>query len=119
MPIPAQHHTITYIEFTTPNIEQTRRFYSSVFGWTFQDWGPEYLGFDGVGIKGGFALGDPLQTPCKSAPVVILYSQNLAATQEAILANGGIITLPTFEFPGGHRFHFSDGAGNILGVWSE
>jgi predicted enzyme related to lactoylglutathione lyase len=27
--------------------------------------------------------------------------------------------VPTFEFPGGRRFHFSDGAGNLLGVWSE
>jgi len=26
---------------------------------------------------------------------------------------------PIFEFPGGRRFHFSDGAGNVLGVWSE
>ena len=25
----------------------------------------------------------------------------------------------TFEFPGGRRFHFSDGAGNVLAVWSE
>jgi len=27
--------------------------------------------------------------------------------------------LHTFEFPGGRRFHFSDGAGNTLAVWSE
>ena len=119
MAIPPLHHTINYIEFTTPNIEQTRRFYSTVFGWVFQDWGPDYIGFDGVGIKGGFAKGDPLQSFCKAAPVVVLYSANLEATQQAILANGGSIVVPTFTFPGGRRFHFSDGAGNILGVWSE
>jgi predicted enzyme related to lactoylglutathione lyase len=50
---------------------------------------------------------------------VVLYSANLKATEAAILATGGIIVLPTFEFPGGRRFHFSDGAGNVLGVWSE
>jgi len=32
---------------------------------------------------------------------------------------GGSIVVPTFEFPGGRRFHFSDGLGNILGVWSK
>ena len=31
----------------------------------------------------------------------------------------GKITKPTFEFPGGRRFHFSDPNGNELAVWSE
>jgi len=35
------------------------------------------------------------------------------------VAAGGRITVPAFEFPGGRRFHFSDGAGNELAVWSE
>lgn len=119
MQSPTPHHTISYIEFTTPNIEQTRRFYSRVFGWKFKDWGPDYLGFDGVGIKGGFAKGDPLQTAGKAAPVIVLYSDDLEATEAAILENGGSIVVPTFTFPDGRRFHFSDGAGNILGVWSR
>jgi predicted enzyme related to lactoylglutathione lyase len=49
----------------------------------------------------------------------VLYSADLKATEEAIVAAGGAIVVPTFEFPGGHRFHFSDGAGNVLAVWSE
>jgi predicted enzyme related to lactoylglutathione lyase len=116
---PTLHHKITYIEFTTPNIEQTRRFYTEVFGWQFQNWGADYLGFDGIGVKGGFAKGDPLQTISSHAPVIVLYSSNLEATESAILAAGGSIVVPTFTFPGGRRFHFSDGAGNVLGVWSE
>jgi predicted enzyme related to lactoylglutathione lyase len=113
------HHTITYIEFTTPNIEQARHFYSTVFGWSFQDWGPDYLSFTGAGIDGGFTKGDPLQTLCKSAPLIVLYSSDLAATEAAVVSAGGSIVVPTFEFPGGRRFHFSDGAGNVLAVWSE
>jgi hypothetical protein len=35
------------------------------------------------------------------------------------VAAGGSIVVPTFEFPGGRRFHFADGAGNLMGVWSE
>jgi predicted enzyme related to lactoylglutathione lyase len=49
----------------------------------------------------------------------VLYSGDLAATQNAIVAAGGSIVVPTFEFPGGRRFHFSDGLGNVLAVWSE
>ncbi|MGB7547304.1 MAG: hypothetical protein WBM14_06120, partial [Terracidiphilus sp.] len=55
----------------------------------------------------------------KTAPLVVLYSADLAATEAAILAAGGSIVVPTFEFPGGRRFHFADGVGNVLAVWSE
>jgi hypothetical protein len=116
---PALHHKITYIEFTTTSIEKVKHFYASVFGWSFQDWGPDYVSFSaaGAGIDGGFAKGNP--PPEKSSPLTVLYSSDLKATESAIVAAGGAIVVPTFEFPGGRRFHFSDGAGNILAVWSE
>jgi predicted enzyme related to lactoylglutathione lyase len=31
----------------------------------------------------------------------------------------GKISKDIFEFPGGHRFHFIDPAGNELAVWSD
>jgi hypothetical protein len=51
--------------------------------------------------------------------LVVTYSADLKATEAAVIAAGGTIVVPTFEFPGGRRFHFSDGAGNLLAVWSE
>ena len=39
----ALHHKINYIEFTTTNIERAKKFYSTVFGWSFKDWGPDYI----------------------------------------------------------------------------
>jgi len=119
MSYPELHHKITYIEFTTTDIERTRQFYSKVFGWSFKDWGPEYIEIQEAGIDGGFAKGDPLMEPCKTAPIIVLYSTDLKATEVAVVAAGGVIVVPTFEFPGGRRFHFSDGAGNVLGVWSK
>jgi predicted enzyme related to lactoylglutathione lyase len=117
---PALHHKITYIEFTTTNIERTKHFYSTVFGWSFKDWGPEYISFDGAGIPGGgFRKGEAYKAQAKDAPLIVLYSTDLKATEAAILAAGGSIVVPIFEFPGGRRFHFSDGAGNVLAVWSE
>ncbi len=110
---------ITYIEFTTSDLEQTKKFYSAVFGWAFKDWGPDYIGFEGAGIDGGFGKGDPAKGVDRSAPLVVIYSTDLKATEAAIVAAGGSIVVHTFEFPGGRRFHFADGAGNVLGVWSE
>jgi len=116
---PAQHHRITYIEFSSTDIEKTKKFYSTVFGWTFQDWGPDYVSFHGAGIDGGFAKAEPHEGPAKFAPLVVLYSSDLKATETAIVSAGGSIAVPTFEFPGGRRFHFTDGVGNLLAVWSE
>ena len=116
---PGLHHKINYIEFTTTDIDRTREFYTKVFGWSFRNWGPEYISFQAAGVDGGFAKGDPLQELPKGSPVVVLYSSDLETTQAAVVEAGGSIVMPTFEFPGGRRFHFSDGAGNVLGVWSE
>jgi hypothetical protein len=116
---PAQHHKITYIEFSATDIEQAKKFYGTVFGWTFQDWGPDYISFHGAGIDGGFAKRKTQEEQGKFAPLVVLYSADLAATEIAVRMEGGGIVVPAFEFPGGRRFHFSDGVGNVLGVWSE
>lgn len=116
---PALHHKITYVEFITTDVPRTKEFYSKVFGWSFKDWGPGYVSFQGAGIDGGFAKEDPHETQTKFTPLIVLYSADLKATEDAIVAAGGKIVVSTFEFPGGRRFHFSDGAGNILGVWSE
>jgi predicted enzyme related to lactoylglutathione lyase len=113
------HHKINYIEFSATDLEQAKHFYAAVFGWTFQDWGSEYVSFQGAGIDGGFIKRETHDAPGKSAPLVILYSSDLAATEIAIRMEGGGVAVPTFDFPGGKRFHFSDGVGNVLGVWSE
>ncbi len=117
----ANHHHITYLELASTDMEQTKKFYTSVFGWSFQDYGPDYASFNAAsaGIDGGFYKSEAHETPPKYAPLVVLYSSNLKATEDAILAAGGSIVVSTFEFPGGRRFHFSDGVGNVLAVWSE
>jgi uncharacterized protein len=117
----AQHHGINYIEFTTIDVQKSQSFYEKVFGWNFQSYGPDYVSFDktSVGIDGGFRRGEPGQKQAQSAPLIVLYSQDLKKTEAAVLEAGGEIVVATFEFPGGRRFHFSDGAGNVLAVWSE
>src|SRR5580658_9699582 len=112
------HHKINYIEFHSTDIERTKRFYATVFGWSFVDYGPDYVSFQGAGIDGGFVKSEPHDGPGKFAPLVVLYSADLAATEIAVRMGGGVV-VPTFEFPGGRRFHFSDGVGNVLAAWSE
>lgn len=117
----SRHHAINYIEFTTTDIARTKKFYSAAFLWSFQDWGPEYISWDKgpAGIDGGFRLRERGAEEGTTGPLIVLYSKNLKATEDAVVSAGGTIVVPTFEFPGGRRFHFSDGAGNVLAVWSE
>lgn len=115
----ANHHKINYIEFHSTDIERTKKFYATVFGWSFVDYGPDYVSFQGAGIDGGFIKSDAHSEARKGEPLVVLYSTDLAATEIAIRMEGGGIVVPPFEFPGGRRFHFSDGVGNVLAVWSE
>lgn len=118
---PQNHHHINYIEFAATDIDAAKKFYSSVFGWSFTDYGPDYVSFSAgaAGLDGGFYKAESNDLPPKTAPLIVIYSTDLAATEAAILAAGGSIVVPTFEFPGGRRFHFADGVGNALAVWSE
>jgi predicted enzyme related to lactoylglutathione lyase len=117
----AQHHKVNYIEFASTDIERTKRFYTSAFGWSFVDYGPAYSSFSAVsaGVDGGFYKAASVSDSAETAPLIVLYSKDLTATEAAITAAGGSVVVPTFEFPGGRRFHFSDGAGNVLAVWSD
>jgi uncharacterized protein len=114
------HHKINYIEFSASDVARAKQFYARAFGWEFVDYGPDYASFAaaGAGIDGGFMKGKPGETN-GGGPLVVLYSADLKATEDAIVAAGGTIVVPTFEFPGGRRFHFADGVGNVLAVWSE
>src|SRR3954464_6091931 len=98
---PALHHKINYVEFSASDVGRAREFYGGVFGWQFQDWGAEYVSFssENAGIDGGFRLGEATESSNGCAPLIVLYSHDLKATEQAIVAAGGKIVVPTFEFP--------------------
>ena len=111
-----KHHTIDYIEFCAQDLEKVKTFYSQVFGWSFVDYGPEYTAFNDGKMEGGFGVGTPSKN---TGALVILYSEALEKTQEAVMNAGGTISKNIFTFPGGRRFHFIDTTGNELAVWSD
>src|ERR1700728_317401 len=98
---PAQHHSINYVEFASTDIDRSKRFYEKVFGWNFQNYGPDYIAFDvaSAGIDGGLRKAEIAEPVGKSAPLIVIYSQDLKATEAAILKAGGEIVVATFEFP--------------------
>jgi predicted enzyme related to lactoylglutathione lyase len=113
---------IDYIEFPATDIEATKRFYSGVFGWNFQDYGPDYTSFHDGRLAGGFnkgaqSAGASGEKTC--GPLIVIYAAPLEETYAKVTAAGGKIVREIFGFPGGRRFHFADPNGNELAVWSE
>ena len=113
------HHKIHYMELPALSLGAMKDFYGKVFGWTFTDYGPTYAAFHGTGIEGGFDENQEFIAPNKPGAFVILYSDDLEATQASVKSAGGEICVETYGFPGGKRFHFKDPSGNELGVWTE
>ena len=110
---------INYIELPAADIGNTKSFYGSVFGWTFEDYGEDYCAFNDGRLDGGFYRSSLKSDSSKGAALVILYATDLEATLERIVAAGAQICRPVFSFPGGRRFHFLDPSGNELAVWSD
>lgn len=108
-----QNHKIDYIELAATDLSAFKKFYGDVFGWTFQDWGPDYISFEGAGIDGGVRGGE---TPANGSTTVILYADDLEDAERRVVKAGGVIGA-RHEFPGGKRFHFTDTTGNALAVW--
>ncbi len=114
-----QHEKINYVEFHSRNLALTKTFFERAFGWSFEDYGPEYAAFSNEGLDGGFYRSDSASTTESGAALIVFYSDDLEATLAKVEAAGGVIAKQIFSFPGGRRFQFTEPAGNEFGVWSD
>ena len=110
---------IDYIELPARDLVAVKTFYSDVFGWSFEDYGPEYCAFRDGRLDGGFYKSDQHSATSNGSVLVVLYATDLEASLVKVTENGGTIVRDIFSFPGGRRFHFADPNGNELAVWSD
>lgn len=104
---------IDYLEFNSPDIAATKDFFTRAFGWSFNDYGPDYQEIADGGISGGIA------NASLAPPLVILRADDLEAALAKITQAGAEITKPIFDFPGGRRFQFREPGGTEMAVWSD
>jgi len=107
---------VDYIEFGATDIGRTKQFYQQVFGWKFEDYGPDYTSFQDGRLSGGFTTDAPVRP---ANPLVVIYAARLEDVEAKVKQAGGKIVRQTYTFPGGRRFHFSDPSGNELAVWTD
>ncbi len=110
---------INYIELPASDLELAKAFYASALGWSFEDYGPEYVAFNDGTFNGGFFKSDLSSSTESGAALVVLYTEELEELQAKLVENGARVCREIFEFPGGRRFHFLDPNNNELAVWSD
>ncbi len=115
----ATHEKLNYVEFGTLDINSTKRFFETVFGWIFTDYGPEYTAFANQGLDGGFFKAEHTGITENGGALLVFYSADIKQTLSKVEGAGGHVNKPIFEFPGGCRFHFIEPGGNEFAVWSE
>ena len=114
-----EHEKINYVEFPAKDIKATKAFFSTVFSWSFIDYGSDYAAFSNEGIDGGFFTSDQAASTQAGSALIVFYSKDLDTTLAKIEEAGGKIVKPIFSFPGGQRFHFTEPSGNEFAVWSD
>jgi uncharacterized protein len=110
---------ICYLEIPATDINTSASFYNEVFGWQIRERGDGSIAFDdGVGqVSGTWVLGrKPLSDP---GIIISIMVDDAQATVGSIVAHGGRITQEIGKDAPEITAHFSDPAGNILGIYQE
>ena len=114
-----EHEKLNYLEYAAIDLTATKAFFKEAFAWNFTDYGQDYIAFDDQGLIGGFYRADLCSRSDHGGALTIFWSNDLEATLEKVKAAGGVIVKPTFDFPGGRRFHFTEPSGNEFAVWAD
>lgn len=118
MPTPT-NGKICYIEIPATDIARSADFYQRVFDWKIRKRGDGSTAFDDTvgGVSGTWRLGRPPAT----TPGLMVYVMvdSVAATIDAIVANGGEIVQPIGGDAPEITARFQDPGGNVIGLYQE
>jgi predicted enzyme related to lactoylglutathione lyase len=110
---------VQFFAIAADDVERARLFYGSVFGWTFEDWGPPgfYL-IHGAGLQGALQGRDapPTGTGLRGFEMTIGVD-DVDAIAAAVEAAGGKVVMPKFRIETvGDLIYFEDTEGNRVGA---
>jgi predicted enzyme related to lactoylglutathione lyase len=116
-------NTLSFFAINADDVPRARRFYETVFGWSFEPWGPPnfYLietGKEQAAVRGGLQERRELAPGQKMIGFECTISvANIDQAIRAIEANGGGIAAPKFHIPTvGTVAYFFDTEGNVAGI---
>jgi len=110
---------ICYLQIPAADIKQSADFYHNAFGWNIRHRADGVTAFDdGVGeVSGAWVLNRPPSTEVGILAYIMV--DDIHATIELILANGGAIVQPIGGDAPEVTARFSDPYGNVMGIFQE
>jgi len=110
---------ICYIEMPATEIARSADFYKRIFGWNTRKRGDGSTAFDDTvgAVSGTWVLGRPPAS--KPGLLVYIMVDSVAATVEAIVANGGEIVQPIGADAPEITARFRDPGGNVIGLYQQ
>jgi predicted enzyme related to lactoylglutathione lyase len=118
MPPTIANGKICYIEMPATDIARSSNFYKQVFGWNIRKRGDGSTSFDDTTgeVSGTWVLGRP---PSGAPGLLYGMVDSVAATLDAIVANGGEIVQPIGADAPEITARFRDPGGNVIGLYQQ
>jgi len=119
MPPTPTNGKICYVEIPAAEIPRSAEFYKAVFGWNIRRRGDGRPAFDdSVGeVSGTWVTG---RAPSREAGLLLyIMVDSVAATIDAVTANGGELVQPIGADAPEITARFRDPAGNIIGLYQQ
>jgi uncharacterized protein len=115
-------HNVVHFAVHADDLDRARRFYTAVFGWRFEAWGPPgffriFTGTDAApGIEGALhERHEPLSGTGMRGYECTVAIDDLPAIKAAVVSNGGTIIYDEVEIPTvGTLIQFLDTEGNVV-----
>jgi predicted enzyme related to lactoylglutathione lyase len=119
MPPTLANGKICYIEMPSTDVARSADFYRKVFGWNVRQRGDGHSAFDDTTgqVSGSWVVG----RPPSSQPGLLIYIMvdSVAASLDAVVANGGEIVQPIGADEPEITARFRDPAGNVIGLYQQ
>jgi hypothetical protein len=113
--------TLRHFAINADDVQRAKGFYESVFGWTFDPWGPPdfyQVKNAGDGLLGALQGRREIKPGARMLGCeVTMGVDDIAATGQAVEAGGGKVLMGPFHLEGvGRLLFFEDTEGNIVGA---
>jgi predicted enzyme related to lactoylglutathione lyase len=119
MPPTLTNGKICYIEMPATDITRSADFYKGVFGWNIRKRGDGSTAFDDTTgqVSGTWVIG----RPPSGKPGLLFYVMvdSVAATVDAVVAQGGEIVQPIGADAPEITARFRDPGGNVIGLYQQ
>jgi predicted enzyme related to lactoylglutathione lyase len=119
MPPTSANGKICYVEIPATDIRRSAAFYEAVFGWRIRQRVDGHTAFDDTTgeVSGTWVL----ERPATTEPGLLLYIMvdSVAASVDAVIANGGEIVQPIGVDAPEITARFLDPGGNVIGLYQE